>query len=179
MLINLIENKAENLAKTQLADFKAVNYELGKFAEEYDFFKNRYSKIDELKGQFNSRVYYVRGIAAHYHNDPEIEQENLQAVTSVTQTEKGENKAAYLSRIANAYYYLALIESNFGSYQSAIDYFIQVRENGGQLDFLAMIVNAECYMMMAKDNDYSTSLLKISEIKEALERSMLKTNRDC
>ena len=86
-------------------------------------------------------------------------------VTTVLQPETGENKVEYDNRIANSYYYLGLIESNFGNYPKAINCFREV-EKKGQMDFLTMIVLTEAYMMKG---DFQKALAKISEIETGLE----------
>lgn len=162
-----IEETASRLAHTSRHDFRQMTSELNSFAEQFERFKTDFEAIEEEPHlQFSTRVPYIRGIAAHYANQPEIVKQYLTDVVGIRQPELGETEVDWRRRVANSYYYLGLTESNFGYEQNAIRYF----ENANKLDlqnrdFLTRIVTAEAYIMI---NDFKKAMQFITEVEKGL-----------
>ncbi|WKZ47696.1 MAG: hypothetical protein QY306_17980 [Anaerolineales bacterium] len=128
--------------------FKGLADKLNDFANRFDRFKIDSEPIEEEKQEFSPHALYIRGIAGHYANKPEDAEKYLKKVVSYQQPEEGEDQLPYNRRIANAYYYLGLIDSNFGHNQDAIDNFENANRRDLQgRDFLTKVVIAEAYMM--------------------------------
>ena len=147
-------------------DFRRMVKDLNDFAHQFDKFNNEFKSLDRSGEQFGARVPYIRGIAAHYANRPQVAKDYLTEVVSFQQPESGENELHYNRRNANAYYYLGLIEANFGNDQDAIAFF----EKANQLDtkgtdFLTKVAMAESYTMI---NSYGEANQLISEIEKDL-----------
>jgi len=148
-----IEKRASEWAKTvSRHDFRGMANELNRFAEQFDMFKDRFEPIeDEPRTPFTARVPYIRGIAAHYANEPQIAKDYLEDVVRSQQLEHDEILLHHNRRAANAYYYLGLTECNFGNEQDSIELF--EKANGLDLqyrDFLTRVVTAEAYVMTKK-----------------------------
>jgi tetratricopeptide (TPR) repeat protein len=161
-----IEEHAFQLAQISRHDFKRQTNELNSLARQIDTFKAEFEALEEEPCVFSARVPYIRGIAALYANQPEIAKQNLEEVIQSRKPELDEGGADYKSRIANAYYYLGVTESNFGNHEDAITSF----ENVNRLDlhkpeFLTRIVTAEAYVMM---DDFDTARRFITEVEEGL-----------
>lgn len=128
--------------------FKGFADKLDEFAIRFDRFKVDSEPVEDEKQEFGAHTMYIRGIAAHYANQPEIAEKYLKKVVSYQQPEIGEDQLPFNRRIANAYYYLGIIESNFGHHQEAIDNFENANHRDLQgRDFLTKIVIAEAYKM--------------------------------
>jgi len=150
-----IENRASQWAKTvSRHDFRGMTTALSSFAEQFDKFRTELEaleKVEEgkLRPQFSPQVSYIRGIAAHYTNQPEIAKPYLEEVIRSREPLPGEDQRACSRRRANAYYYLGLTESNFGNNQRAIELFEEANELDLEArDFLTRAVTAEAYVMM-------------------------------
>lgn len=152
--------------------FKELADKLNDFAIRFDRFKLDSEPIEEEKQEFSAYALYIRGIAAHNVNQPEVAEKYLRKVVGYQQPEIGEDHIPYNRRISNAYYYLGLIGSNFGHNQNAIDYFENAnkRDIRGR-DFLTKIVIAETYQMTGefdKANQFLNDIeIKIHEIEQA------------
>jgi tetratricopeptide (TPR) repeat protein len=134
-------------------DFRGMSDDLNIFARQFDTFKSDFEPLEEPPGTFSARVPYIRGVAAHYANQPGIAKKYLEEVVSFPKPELDEEPQNYDRRIANTYYYIGLTKSNFGNYEDAIESF----EKANQLDhedkdFLTMVVTAEAYIMMDNFN---------------------------
>jgi tetratricopeptide (TPR) repeat protein len=148
-----IEEHALQLAQISRHDFRYNADKLNSFARQLNMFKTEFEALEEDPLTFSARVPYIRGIAAHYANQPENAAKYLDEVTSSQEREPDENAIAYDRRVANAYYYLGLTESNFGNNEKAIELFEKANELDLQArDFLTRVVTAEAYVMM-KDFD--------------------------
>ncbi|MCB0573780.1 MAG: hypothetical protein KDC61_04345 [Saprospiraceae bacterium] len=161
-----LEETAIRLAHISRHDFRINAEALREFAREVLQFKTDLEPLEEEKHEFSARIPYIRGIAAHYSNQPELAKEALLKVTSAKQPEPDEDSTSYDRRIANASYYLGLIESNQGNQDQAIAYF--EKANGLDLqyrDFLTRIVTAESYILK---NDYGRAIQYITEVQERL-----------
>ena len=167
----VIEDCASRLAQVPRHDFRPIVSELNAFARQFDAFETEYKPLEEdPHRQFSAKALYIRGISAHYANQPEIAKKYLIEVTSFQQPETGDTEKAYKRRVANAYYYLGITESNFDNTQNAIDSF----ENANSLDpdsvdFLTRVVAAEAYVTKGTD-DFDKAKQIISEIEEGLRR---------
>jgi tetratricopeptide (TPR) repeat protein len=173
-----IEDSASRLAQVPRHNFRSISNELNSFARQFESFRTEYEPLEEEpRRKFSARTLYIRGIAAHYANQPETAKRYLTEVTEFQQPELGDPDRAYKRRIANAYYYLGLTDSNFGNVQNAIDCF----ENANSLDpdgtdFLTKLVTAEAYIMKGKDG-FDRAKQIIMEVEEGLRRKKEKEGR--
>jgi tetratricopeptide (TPR) repeat protein len=145
-----IEKRASDLAQTSRHDFRGMASALNDFAQQFDQFRAEFEALEEEPHpQFSARVPYIRGVAAHYANQPEIVEEHLKEVVEFGEPELGEPRPDYNLRVANANYYLGLTESNFGNLQYAIRLFEKANElDLEDGDFLTRVVTAEAYVML-------------------------------
>lgn len=142
-----IEDAALKLSQTSRQDFRAKTTELNNFVQKVEEFASDFAPLEKEKQPFSSFVTYVLGIAAHYANQPEIAKQNLEMAV-VKKIEATETEITYNRRLANANYYLGLIESNFGNYRNAIDYFdIAERLDPTNEDLLTKVLTADTYVM--------------------------------
>ncbi|MCB9305320.1 MAG: hypothetical protein H6565_01855 [Lewinellaceae bacterium] len=88
----------------------------------------------------------------------------LLKVTSAKQPEPDEDSTSYDRRIANASYYLGLIESNQGNQDQAIAYFEkQTAADLQYRDFLTRIVTAESYILKTITAGRSRYIAEVQE----------------
>jgi tetratricopeptide (TPR) repeat protein len=163
--INRIENAALELVKTRRHEFKSktVMAQLAAFASDYDDFNRRISTKAE---EFTARVWYIRGLAAHYLNQPDLVDLYLKKVVGKSTWEDMEDEIALNKRHANAYYYLGIMEFNFSRNSKAVAYFNQAREidkKSGKNDLLTRIALAEAYIMDGKFNQANEILNEIKQ----------------
>jgi tetratricopeptide (TPR) repeat protein len=143
-----LEQEALQLARLGRHDFRGKSSELNDFTSSFDQFMSSYKSVEEGGKPFTARVLYIRGIAAHYLNQPEIAEEYLKQVVSRESPESSEEFVAYNRRKANSYYYLGLNGSNFGRYEDAIKYFEAANSlDSDSRDFLTKAVIVEAYVM--------------------------------
>ena len=163
-----IENIVSELALVARHDFRGNATKLKEFARQFDTFRTDHEALEEEPHpEFGVRVLYVRGIAAHYANQPEIAKQYLTLVAGFQQPETGETEIAHSRRVANAYYYLGLTESNFGNHQDAIDSFNNANKRDLQgRDFLTRVVTAEACVMI---NDYGNANQFIKKVEDGLD----------
>ena len=166
-----IEDSASRLAQMPRHDFRSMANELNSFARQVDAFKTEHEPLEEEpRRPFSAKVGYIRGIAAHYANQPEIAKRHLSVVTASQQPEAGDTDKAYKRRIANAFYYIGITELNFGNTQDAIDAFEHA--NGldpESTDFLTKVVTAEAYTIKGVD-EFNKAEQVVSEIEGGLNR---------
>lgn len=163
-----VEDTVSELALVARHDFREIATKLNDFARQFDTFRTEYEALEEEpRPEFSVRVLYIRGVAAHYANQPEIAKQYLTLVAGFQQPETGETEIAYSRRVANAYYYLGLTESNFGNHQDAIDSFDNANKRDLQgRDFLTRVVTAEACVMI---NDYGKANQFIKEVEDGLD----------
>ncbi len=162
-----IEHQALQTAKVSRHDFRKMPNQLKSFAHDLDKFKAESEPMETLPARFTARVPYIRGIAAHYDNQPEKAKECLDEVVSASVKEDKEDGTAFDRRCANAYYYLGVIESNFGRYNEALIKFKKANElDPLQKDFLTRIVIAEACLM---DNDLPGAEEYLKAVEEAVD----------
>jgi len=172
-----IENTASQWAQSvSRHDFRRMINELNRFAGQFDTFKTDYEALEEEPHPaFSARVLYIRGIAAHYANRPEIAKEYLTQVAGFQQPETGEIEIAYNRRVANALYYIGLTESNFGNDQDAIAFFDNANRRDIQgSDFLTQVVTAEAYIMV---DDYEKAKQIVKGVEDGLDKIERKEGR--
>jgi tetratricopeptide (TPR) repeat protein len=162
-----IEESASRLAQVPRHGFKERVNELSSFAQQFDTFKAEFEDLEEEPHpKFSARVLYIRGIAALYANQPEDAKQYLEKVIHFQDPEPGEPHLAFDRRVAVAYYYLGLIESNFGNHQGAIDSLEAANKRDlERRDFLTRIVTAEAYVMI---NNFDSARRFLSEVEEEL-----------
>lgn len=155
-------------------DFKiaSISESLNDFAHRFDNFITDYQGVEQGKYTFTAYVPYIRGIAAHYANQPGVAEEYLKQVINRQSPEPGEAIYAYNRRKANSFYYLGLNESNFGRYEDAIKYF----EEGDNLDsqkrdFLTKVVIAEAYILSGEFTKAETILNELESRMEEIRQS--------
>jgi tetratricopeptide (TPR) repeat protein len=137
-----IEGRAEALARTARHDFRRKVRELTALARQFDTFVNQSMPLEEPPKKFSARVLYVRGIAAHYDNEPGLAIKYLEQVIAMPQGNEPERSIK--SRVANAYYYLGVTYANFGHSTQALDNLSEaISRATNQGDYLTRVVNAE------------------------------------
>jgi tetratricopeptide (TPR) repeat protein len=169
-----IEETAFHLARIPRHDFRKITNELEGFSFQFDTFQTEFAALEEEEIEFSARVPHIRGIAAHYANQPELANQNLTEVIT-RQPEPGEPPRDYERRVAVAHYYLGLIESNFGDFQDAIDSFERANIlDLERADFLTRLVTAEAHIMLG---DFDRAKDFISEVESELNRIKNKDGR--
>lgn len=170
-----IGDTALQLAQTGRQGFRSKINELNSFAAKVEKFEAELEPLEGEKGSFSPSVDYIRGIAAHFANEPERAKKYLLQVVGLHQPEPGEPVVDYNRRVANAYYYLGLIESNFGNYRNAIDYFDNAKrlDPVGQ-DFLTKVLTADTYVM---NKEFDKAMPFITEVEKGLEEIELREGR--
>lgn len=168
-----VEDLASRLAQVPRHGFRQRALEVSSFAQRFDTFKSQLEPLaeesEESHAQLGAKALYIRGIAAHYANQPEVARKYLAEVTEIQQPEPGEPVNAYKRRIANAYYYLGVMESNFGKHQSAVDSFNHAMNlDPESTDFLTKVVAAEAYFMKGA-GDFPNASRLLSEVDEGLQ----------
>lgn len=137
-----LESRADVLAKTARHQFRTRTRELTGFARQYDAFQSQQAPLEVPPKEFSARARYVRGIAAHYENDPAQAVHHLEAVTRMTQGT--ESASAVRSRIAIAHYYLGVTYANFGHSTQALDALREaLSQSVDRADYLTRVLNAE------------------------------------
>jgi len=162
-----IDERASQWAKdVSRHDFRGMADELNRFTQDFDSFKTGFEGLEEPRGRFTARVPYIRGIAAHYANQPDIAKQHLEEVERRRkELEEGENERGRDRRVANAYYYLGLTESNFGNHQDATTLFKKANAlDPHARDFLTRVVTAEAYVMIG---DFEKAKENTAEIKKS------------
>lgn len=136
-----IETAAEELAETSRHRFKDHVEPLAEVARRFDTFKAQFEPMEEPKRDFSARVVYIRGVAAHYRDDPT---RSIEFLTQVTRMPAGaEDAASVKRRYANAYYYLGLAHTNFGHADDAVDSLTRAIADRDRGDYLTRVVFAE------------------------------------
>lgn len=167
-----IEVTASRLAAFRRHEFKEIPERLADLALQYDEYELNLQPLAPQTLVFSARVLYVRGIAAHYASQPDLVKTHLSEVTKQTAPEKGETEIASARRVGNAYYYLALNESNFGNYGDALHLLNQASESLDPNDLLSRIVIAECYLF---SEQYQRGLQYLNEEIDCRIREMKNT----
>jgi hypothetical protein len=122
----LLEEEAERLATTPRHDFRDRVEALALYAPKYDLFVRKHShKKGEAEFKLSARAQYVRGIAAHYGNEPEVAQTLLKPLATIVSPADPQERRQTVEgkRSAVASYFLGLIESNFANYEEATVHF--------------------------------------------------------
>lgn len=170
----IIEKAASNLAQTQRQDFRSKVNELKSYAKLYDDYIVYFKLFEMEVHEFSQRIHYIRGIAAHYSNQPELADEHLSKVITYHSPESDEDNVEFERRKANAYYYLGIIKSNFGSYHDAIAYFKEIKKiDDESQDLLTMVAESEA-RIMNKDEDLETAKEIIAEVDKKLKDKISK-----
>ncbi|MBL8051315.1 MAG: hypothetical protein JNM46_08845 [Anaerolineales bacterium] len=172
-----IEEIASRLAQTPRHDFRPISSALAGFAQQFENFNTEYKQLEENPPKFTSKVLYIRGIAAHYSNQPKIAKQYLLPVAENTQLEQDDTDNSYQRRRANAYYYLGLNDSNFGNIKTALDYLEQANKlDPSGNDFLTKIVTAEAYVMSSSD-EFDKAEVLISQVEDGLRKKKERDSR--
>ncbi len=141
-----IEELAFELSKIGRHQFKSKTVQLEKFANNFDQFDSFFLPIEEDVPTFSLHTHFIRGVAAHYGNEPSIALEHLKKVVSTPRSEN-EDDVSRNRILASAYYYIGLIHSNFGNTLEAIAFFDQGNAlMSPHIDFFTQIVTAEAYV---------------------------------
>lgn len=169
-----IEERAFQLAQTSRHHFRGKTDDLKNFVQQFDMFKLEFEALEEEGEQllkFTPRVLYIRGIAAHYANQPSIAKEYFDEVVDSREPLSDENQDACNRRVAIAYYYLGLTQSNFANYQPALDFFTKANELDPDVrDFLTRVVTAEAYVMVRNFEEAQKFIKQVEEGVLATER---------
>lgn len=167
-----IEEKASRWAsEVSRHDFRQMTNELNEFRHQAERFRTDFATLEKEPRPFSARVTYILGIAAHYANRPDAVKQYLTEVVSAQQPESGEPEIPYRRRVANAYYYLGLTESNFGNYRNALDSFERANKLDLQgTDYLTRIVTSEANIMANSLEGARHFLDEVEQGLETLER---------
>lgn len=145
-----IEVEATRLAQHARQEFRAIADALGAFAQSFERFRS-FQPFEDPPRDFSGRVFYALGIAAHYANRSAIAKEQLTRVIAMRQPDEGESQLDHNRRLASAYYYLGIIEANFGDHRRAIAFFQGADKHGGvdleHRDPLTRLVIVEALIM--------------------------------
>jgi hypothetical protein len=113
---NAIEDAAKTLVTVRRQTLRTMISALDMFARDYDTFQQQYADLEknnEGKKGFSARVEYIRGIAAHFANEPTLANKHLGKVTKYPTREGDEDSdLPYRKRMANAFYYIGLNLAN-------------------------------------------------------------------
>ena len=165
-----VEDYAVRLAQVPRHEFRLNLDDLNSFARQFDTFKSQFEALDDSQQEFSAEALYIRGIASHYANNPQDAKHYLDRVTKLEHPKPGDFEIAYKRRLADTYYYLGLIASNFGKTQEAIDFFKQANNLDPEgTDFLTKIVIAESYVMNGT-NTFDKAKEILAEINKGLLR---------
>jgi len=143
------------------------------FARLYDAFRGRQGSTENPGDDSGFSIYvrYVRGIAAHYTNDPALLTSLLNAVVSDKRVQAGEEAVHRNKRHVVAYYFLGLTESNFGNYDGAIEAFQHAIDLEGEpKDVLSRLVAAEAAAFASRTVEASRYLDEVEGILSELRK---------
>ncbi len=168
-----LEQRALSITKsTPRHLFRQRGPMLAEFAREYDSFLAKQGLPEtatEDGAGFTVYVSYMRGIAAHYGNDPKLATTQLSRVAANMKVQPGEDAAQRDKRRAVAYYYLAITESNFGNYDKAIEAFQHAIDlETSPKDVLSRLVAAEAAAFANRAIDARNYLQQVDEILKEL-----------
>jgi tetratricopeptide (TPR) repeat protein len=165
-----IESQANLLAETARHHFRERVGLLASLARQFDTFQSQFERMEKPARTFSDRVLYIRGIAAHYANDPTRALRYLEQVTQSAEAVDREQRSI-AKRIANAYYYQGITHSNFGHLDAAKDCFdraIAPDPHGidslTRGDFLTRVVYAEALAMSGQPEKTYPELARPSKI---------------
>jgi hypothetical protein len=152
-----LEKNAISLSSVRRQMFRTVVADLDTFARSYDTFQQQYADLEEHKEArraFSARVEYIRGVSAHFSNQPQVAAEHLGKVTARDKREEDETiDDPFKKRKASAYYYIGLNLANINE-PSAIDEFESaIKTYPDRTDFLSRIVLAEAYAVQRRFPD--------------------------
>jgi hypothetical protein len=140
---------------------------LANFARVYDAFVSKYGLKGNIpdRSHFSVYVKYIRGIAAHYGNDPSQVTLLLGDVVKDHNVQAKENEEHRNKRHAVAHYFLGLTESNFGNYEKAIEEFQQAIDfEWTPKDVLSRLVAAEAAAFADRTTDAKNYLQDVEKI---------------
>jgi hypothetical protein len=173
-----IEETALRLSLSPRHQFRHRLRAFEHFTQQYELFCSRYASPDgdPFLG-FTPAVSYVRGIAAHYANDP------MTATTHLTRVVEEVDDVGQRKRFIVAFYLLGLTESNFECYEKADEYFknalgLEEKPPDGERlmnippDLLTRVVAAEA---AATRGDPVLSIRYLEDIEKAL----IKIGQEC
>jgi tetratricopeptide (TPR) repeat protein len=168
-----LEQRALSITKsTPRHLFRQRGPALAEFAHEYDSFLSKQGLPEtatEDGAGFTVYVSYIRGIAAHYGNDPKLATTQLTRVSGDMKEQPGEDAAQRDKRRAVAYYYLGITESNFANYDKAIEAFQRAIDlETSPKDVLSRLVAAEAAALANRVIDAGNYLQQVDEILKEL-----------
>jgi tetratricopeptide (TPR) repeat protein len=167
-----IEVAGKDLSAYGRHDFRGRVRLLGTFADKYDHFQSDYEPLEVPPREFSARAQYVRGIAAHYANQPDKAKALLEAVSSKIQTEPDESSGIAKKRTAIAQYFVGINYSNFADYDSAFAWLSQsFQDDKAFKDFLPRIALAEAKAQAGAHAEAEALLKQVIERLDEKERS--------
>lgn len=141
---------------------------MAEFAREHDSYINKYgvpSVTPNGGAGFSIYIAYVRGVAAHYGNDPQTLDTLLTKVAENADPQPGEAPENRDKRRVVAYYFLGLSESNFANYEKAIEHFQHAIDlERTPKDVLSRLVAAEAAAIGNRVVEAQTYLDQVDEI---------------
>lgn len=147
-----IEQLASELAGTPRHEFRRKASQLSAIASRCDRFERDFSSLDDSGRTFSARVSYIRGVAAHYGNQPDLVSRFLGPVVLADKPEADEPLAIpYQKRVASAYYFLGVTLSNFNKPEALGQFKAAIKTYPDATDYLSRLVTAEAYLMQGQD----------------------------
>jgi hypothetical protein len=151
------------------------------FARDYDAFINKQDPTDGQLGkgiEFGVYVSYVRGIAAHFGNDPKTLTSHLTKVVGSNDIQPDEEPGHRDKRRTVAHYYLGLTESNFGTYDVAVEHFQHAIElETTPKDILSRLVAAEACAFAGRTVDANNYLTEIENVLKEIQNQHAKVGK--
>lgn len=168
-----LERRALSITKTTPRHlFRQRAALLSELAREYESFIAKQGLGESVSGDgtgFSVYVSYIRGIAAHYANDPKVVTPHLTRVAADMTVQPGEDDVQRDKRRAVAYYFLGLTESNFGNYSGAVEAFQHAIDlERTPKDVLSRLVAAEAAALGNRVIDAHGYLQQVDEIIQEL-----------
>jgi hypothetical protein len=147
-----IEQSAKDLAGIPRHEFRRKASPLGAIAARCDLFERDFSSLDDSGRSFSARVGYIRGVAAHYGNQPDLVSRFLGPVVLADRPESDEPLAiSYQKRVASAYYFLGITLSNFNKPEALSQFEAAIKAYPDPTDYLSRLVTVEAYLMQGRD----------------------------
>lgn len=169
-----IEKSARELASLSRHEFRGKAKELNHLVDRFNSYQATPGGMSDTEDvRWISHVPFVRGIAAHFSNQPKLAESCFKEVVDALTREAGENEIEFNRRQATAYYYLGMTQSNFGFVRIAYDYFEKANKKDlGGRDYLSRIVFADACTMSGeyeKASEYINQVLDSLRIEEQRE----------
>jgi tetratricopeptide (TPR) repeat protein len=181
--------EAVDLARTQRHDFRDRLDALAAYAPKYDAYVGTYRhKLEEADLHVSAEAHYVRGVAAHYGNQPVLALNLLVplATTVGPDDSNGKRLSVEGKRSAIASYFVGLIESNFRQYEAALKWFDAsialepdeaIDDQGASPRFKDVLTRVVAAEACAMSGEPARTSIYIEDVQSCLEDAMKKCRR--